>query len=286
MPKPPRQIAEAPLPKGTAALFSCNSEQKSFEDPVLRHGIFFYQVIRAWKGEADSDRDHDRRITLDELERFVRRETKTHARDALSEVQTPVFRGDPQAAQGWVVASLGGAGRADVGDLINRGEALLRQVKVDEAESEFANALRADPNSAKAHFGMAKIHHAKGRLAEALQEYSKAIQADPSDALALVGRATAYGAKDDLKAALDDYEQAIRINRDLAIAYVGQGAILTRLNRLAEAIAACTQAIKLDTRNAKAYYNRALAREATQDKEGAAQDFRTAIQLDPRLNTR
>ena len=102
--KPPRRISEDPLPKGIAALFSCNSEQRSFEDPVLRHGIFFYQVIKAWEGAADLDRDG--RITLEELESFVRRETKTHARDALSTVQTPVFRGDRQAAQGWVVASL------------------------------------------------------------------------------------------------------------------------------------------------------------------------------------
>ena len=284
--KPPRRISEDPLPEGIAALFSCNSEQRSFEDPLLRHGIFFYQVIKAWEGAADLNRDG--RITLDELESFVRRETKTHARDALSTVQTPVFRGDRQAAQGWVVASLTvprpEPGRADVGELIDRAEAMRRRGDDDAAEREFAKALRADPNSAKAHLGMARIHHAKGRLPQALREYSEAIQAGPNDASAFVGRATAYGAVGDLKAALADYEQAIRINRDLAVAYVGQGAILTRLNRPDEAIAACTRAIALDARNAKAYYNRAVAREATKDKEGAAQDFRKAIQLDPRLN--
>ena len=235
-----------------------------------------------------ADLNRDGRITLDELESFVRRETKTHARDALSTVQTPVFRGDRQAAQGWVVASLTvprpEPGRADVGELIDRAEAMRRRGDDDAAEREFAKALRADPNSAKAHLGMARIHHAKVRLPQALREYSEAIQAGPNDASAFVGRATAHGAVGDLKAALADYEQAIRINRDLAVAYVGQGAILTRLNRPDEAIAACTRAIALDARNAKAYYNRAVAREATKDKEGAAQDFREAIQLDPRLN--
>ena len=149
--KPPRRISEDPLPEGIAALFSCNSEQRSFEDPLLRHGIFFYQVIKAWEGVADLNRDG--RITLDELESFVRRETKTHARDALSTVQTPVFRGDRQAAQGWVVASLTvprpELGRADVGELIDRAEAMRRRGDDDAAEREFAKALRADPNSAK-----------------------------------------------------------------------------------------------------------------------------------------
>ena len=285
--KPPKRISEDPLPKGIAALFSCNSEQRSFEDPLLRHGIFFYQVIKAWEGAADSDRD--RRITLEELEIFVRRETKTHARDALSTVQTPVFRGDLQAAQGWVVASLATTrpepGRVDVGELIDRAEAMRRRGDDASAEREFAKALRADPNSAKAHLGLARIHHAKGRLPEALREYSEAIQADPNDAPSFVGRATAHGAAGDLNAALADYEQASLINPNLAVAYVGQGAILTRLNRPDEAIAACTRAIALDARNAKAYYNRAVAREATKDTEGAAQDFRKAIQLDPRLKS-
>src|SRR4051794_8304822 len=151
--KPPKRISEDPLPKGLAALFSCNSEQRSFEDPVLRHGIFFYQVIKAWEGAADSDRD--RRITLEELEIFVRRETKTHARDALSTVQTPVFRGDQQAAQGWVVASLATTrpepGRVDVGELIDRAEAMRRRGDDASAEREFTRALRADPNAARAH---------------------------------------------------------------------------------------------------------------------------------------
>jgi Tfp pilus assembly protein PilF len=282
--KPPRRLSEDPLHGGVAALFSCNSERWSFEDPLLRHGIFFYEVIKACEGAADADRDG--RITLDELEGFVRRETKTHAREALSTVQTPVFRGERQAARGWVVASLAAQrrepGRADVGELIDRAEAMRRRGD-DAAEREFARALQADPNSAKAHLGMAKIHHAKGRLSEAIREYSEAIRAEPNDAAAFVGRATAHAVGGDLQAALADYEQAIRINRDLAIAYVGQGAILTRLNRPAEAIAACSRAIALDAGNAKAYYNRAVAREAMKDKEGAAQDFRKAIELDRRL---
>ena len=103
-------MAEGPLPKGIAALFSCNSEQRSFEDPVLRHGIFFYQVIKAWEGAADLDRDG--KLTLDELEGFVRRETKTHARDALSSIQTPVFQADRRRGEqmGGSVASGPAAG--------------------------------------------------------------------------------------------------------------------------------------------------------------------------------
>lgn len=280
--QPPRGMAEGPLPKGIAALFSCNSEQRSFEDPVLRHGIFFYQVIKAWEGAADLDRDG--KLTLDELESFVRRETKTHAREALGSIQTPVFQANRGAASRWVVASLAAQRpEPDVADLLDRADALRQQGDDAAAEREYAKALRTDPGSAKAHLGLARLHHARGRLPQALREYSEAIKTDPNNALAFVGRAIALGDGGDLKNALADYEQAARINPDLVVTHVGQGAILTRMNRLDEAIAACTRAIALDAKNAKAYFNRGVAREAKKDGAGAARDFRKAFELDPRL---
>jgi tetratricopeptide (TPR) repeat protein len=239
---PPRRLAEDPVPKGTAALFSCKSEQRSFEDPKLQHGIFFYQVIRAWEGAADLDRNG--RVTLEEMESFVRRETKTHARDALSTIQTPVFRADRVAADDWVVAT--------VASQRSQGKMFL-------ARRQFPQAIRA---------------------------YSEAIAADPKDDSAFLGRAIALGASGNLQAALRDYEQATRINPALTVAYVGQAAILIQLNRPEEAIEACNRAIALDGKNARAYFNRAVAREARKDAAGAAQDFRKAAELDPRLKAR
>jgi tetratricopeptide (TPR) repeat protein len=283
--QPPRRLVADPPPRGIAALFSCNSEQRSFEDPALRHGIFFYQVIKAWEGAADLDRNG--LVTLEELESFVRRETKTHARDALSAIQTPVFRADRLTANGWVVATPTAPRpepeRPDLGELLDRGDALRRQGDNASAEREYARALRVDSNSPRAHLALGKIYHARGQIAQAVREYSEAIRNAPNDAAAHLSRAVAHGAVGDLQAALADYEQAIRIDPNLAVAYVGQGAILARLNRPDEAIAACTRAIALDARNAKAYYNRGVAREAKDDRAGAAQDFQKASRLDPRL---
>jgi Tfp pilus assembly protein PilF len=278
----PKRLATAPIPAGIAALFSCNTDQKSFEDPKLRHGIFFYQVIQGWEGAADLDRDGN--VTLEELERFVRRETKIHARDALSKIQTPVFRADQASANGWVLAAKKvEADRPEIGEFLERGDTLRRQGNLDAAEREFARAIQADPGSSKAHFAMGKVHHARGQVAPALREYSEAIKLDPNDASAFVGRAVAYGDSGNLTFALDDFDQAIRLAPDLAVALVGKGAILVRLNRADEAIAACTQAIDRDAKNAKAYYNRGIARELKRDAAGAAQDFQKAAQLDPRL---
>jgi tetratricopeptide (TPR) repeat protein len=286
--QPPRRLVADPLPRGIAALFSCNSDQRSFEDPALRHGIFFYQVIKAWEGAADRDRDGQ--MTLEELESFVRRETKTHARDALSTIQTPVFRFDRLSPDRWVLARATSGrpdpGRPDPGAIIDRGDALRRQGDDAAAEREYMRALRLDPGAARAHLAMGNLYLARGQAAQALGGYNEAIRIDPGDASARVGRATALGVAGDLKAALADYEEATRINPNSSIAYVGQGAILARLNRLDEAIAACNRAIALDPNSAKAYFNRGVAREAKKDLAGADQDFEKAARLDPRLKAR
>jgi tetratricopeptide (TPR) repeat protein len=239
---PPRRLAEDPVPKGTAALFSCKSEQRSFEDPKLKHGIFFYHVIRAWEGAADLDRNGQ--VTLEELESFVRRETTTHARSALATIQTPVFRVDRAAPADWVVASV----------------ALQRS--------------------------QGKMFLARNQLSQAIRAYSEAIAINRKDDLAFLGRAIAEGTSGDLQAALRDYEQATQLNPALTVAYVGQAAILIQLNRPAEAIEACNRAIALDAKNARAYFNRGVAREASKDTVGAAQDFQKAAQLDPGLKAR
>src|SRR5262249_44707576 len=39
------------VPEGIAAIYSCQSGQKSYYDPDRKRGIFFDHVIRAWQGE-------------------------------------------------------------------------------------------------------------------------------------------------------------------------------------------------------------------------------------------
>lgn len=90
------------VPEGIVALFSCSPGQQSYEHPPLQHGIFFHQVLKAWSGEADGDRDG--RVTFDELAGFVKRETSTYARRHLDVLQTPHLKSD--AAGDWVLRTV------------------------------------------------------------------------------------------------------------------------------------------------------------------------------------
>jgi hypothetical protein len=83
---------DIPAPKSLLTFFSCASGQQSFEDPTLKHGIFFHHVLKGWKGAADGNGDG--RVAIEELGSYVRRETKEYARVSLKTVQIPQFEGN------------------------------------------------------------------------------------------------------------------------------------------------------------------------------------------------
>ncbi len=59
----------AALPRQTAVLLSCSEGEFSFEPDELRHGVFFYHVLEAFRGQATSA---DGAITWDALSSYVR----------------------------------------------------------------------------------------------------------------------------------------------------------------------------------------------------------------------
>ena len=85
----PQPQAEA-VPKGIAALFSCSEGQASYEDPELKHGVFFHHVLRGWQGDANAEGP----VTLDDLVRYVRKETAAYARTNLGALQAPALKGE------------------------------------------------------------------------------------------------------------------------------------------------------------------------------------------------
>jgi hypothetical protein len=80
------------VPNGIVAMFSCSSGQQSYEHPELKHGVFFYHMIQAWKGAADSNRDA--KLTLDELLNYTKVKTETFAHLELKAKQIPNVKGD------------------------------------------------------------------------------------------------------------------------------------------------------------------------------------------------
>jgi len=72
-------IAELEKGHGFVRLASCDTKQKSSEDPDLGHGVFTYSLVGALRGKGDLDGDG--RVGADEAYRYVSKEVRRWARE-------------------------------------------------------------------------------------------------------------------------------------------------------------------------------------------------------------
>jgi tetratricopeptide (TPR) repeat protein len=132
--------------------------------------------------------------------------------------------------------------------LIMRGEVLMGMQQYGEAAKDVEAALQASPDEEAAILLDGRLKQAQGDTAAAEQSFRQVIDANPFS------------------------EQAFLLLGQL---YIGE-------KKLDEAIALFTDAIELNSEFAKAYYERGRARLLNGDKDGATEDSRKAIELQPK----
>src|SRR5262249_36627154 len=93
---------EENVPQGIVALFSCSAGQQSNEDPKLKHGVFFSQLLTGWKVAADANNDSV--VTLDEVLSYTKLKTEAFAHLELNSTQIPHLKGDFSGT--WILKEL------------------------------------------------------------------------------------------------------------------------------------------------------------------------------------
>jgi tetratricopeptide (TPR) repeat protein len=151
----------------------------------------------------------------------------------------------------------------------------------DRAMSDVNEALRLDPNSAKAFRIRGEIHRRAGRLDAALADFNQAIRIDPTLARAFDGRGNTFNNKHDYDRAIEDYNEAIRLNPDYAMTYSNRGAAYYFKGQYEQAIADYDEAIRRDPKNSRAFANRGSAFKKLGKTDRAIADESEAIRLDP-----
>ena len=115
------------------------------------------------------------------------------------------IRIDPMPA----VAGVGGSGRSHVNIYVNRGVAYALKGDFDHALSDYYEAIRIDPNYARAFGSRGHVFRHIGNYARAISDYSEALRLDPGDTGAYADRGFAHFLDGDYPRATADLAQAI-----------------------------------------------------------------------------
>jgi len=130
-------------------------------------------------------------------------------------------------------------------DHVTRGQVLAHSGKLDEAMTEFEQALTADPYNIQALYGRALIYQGRGQHQQAIDDFTAASRLAPQKAEPLVGRATSYLALDKGKEAATDLDEAVQADPNNVAAWSARGQAYERLGDKAKAAASYNRALAL-----------------------------------------
>jgi tetratricopeptide (TPR) repeat protein len=145
----------------------------------------------------------------------------------------------------------------------------------------YSEAIRLQPDYAKAFVGRSFVHLIGGHFEGAIEDCNEAIRIEPDDGYAFYNRGDARHEMGDLDGALQDYNEAVRLMPDNAYAFANRARARYQKGDLDGALQDYNEAVRLMPDDAYAFANRARARHEKGDLDGALQDYNEAVRLKP-----
>jgi Flp pilus assembly protein TadD len=152
---------------------------------------------------------------------------------------------------------------------------------VEEAITEYREALRLKPDYANAHNGLGNALDDRGKPAEAIAEYRQALRIKPDDPLVRTNLGDALSDQGKVEEAITEYREALRLKPDYANAHNGLGNALDDQGKPAEAIAEYREALRLKPNHPQAHYNLGSTLKDQGKVEESIAEYREALRLKP-----
>ena len=108
--------------------------------------------------------------------------------------------------------------------LLERGYALARMLKPEEAEKDLSAAIEYSP-TLPMYMARGDVYKKLGKYKEAVADYGAVIERDPANYNALVARGIVEARAHEEKAALDDFAEALKINKLGVEAFIQRGSL-------------------------------------------------------------
>jgi tetratricopeptide (TPR) repeat protein len=164
----------------------------------------------------------------------------------------------------------------------NLGFAYYNQGRTDEAIDEFKSAIRLKPNFALAHNNLGLAYYNQGRIDEAIEEFKSATRLKPNFALAHNNLGLTYDSQGLTDEAIREFKEAISLKPGFAEAHNNLGTVYARQGSMDEAIEEFRETLRLDPGFADARFNLALAYNEKGLKVDAIREFKAYLRLRPR----
>ncbi len=155
--------------------------------------------------------------------------------------------------------------------------------KLDEAASEYQQALVIHPRFAMAHYNLGNVYTQKGELDRAVPAYRQALAIKPQYAKAHNNLGIVYAMEGRLDKAIIEHKQAIDIAPRFADAHYNLGNDYRKKGRLDEAISAYKQALKIRPDNPTVRYNLANVYAQRGELDEAVFEYKRALSNNPYL---
>jgi tetratricopeptide (TPR) repeat protein len=183
---------------------------------------------------------------------------------------------------------------------VSRALAWQRKAEREKALSDYAEAIRINPDDALAYNNRGILWRELKEVDRAIADFDEAIRRNPqprSDAAGpgfvnvYTNRGLAWQAKGDYERAIADYDKGIELDPNDKIARDHRGRLLLARSDYAKAMSDLDTSILVDPQEARTYYMRGLARyyqytsgserKKNEDLDGAIADFTQALKLNP-----
>jgi len=134
-------------------------------------------------------------------------------------------------------------------------------------------------------FWLAYCQQQSARTDEAIAGYGVCIGLRPDFAWPYYNLGLIYARLNNLEAARRHLLKAVQLKPDLAQAHADLGTLCFRQGDYSHALQSCSKAIDLGLRTSRVFANRAAARAAMRDVDGAKADLQKALEIDPHNET-
>ena len=163
---------------------------------------------------------------------------------------------------------------------INPGIASFNKGDYSEAISAYSESLKTKPNDLDLLFGRGRAYQELGKFENAQLDFEQALRQDPNNFKVLLSLATIQLDQQSYASALLYATKAEQISGAPAMASFLKGRALQQLGMPEDALKAFGNAIQLDKDFGQAYLNRGLLKEGLNRNKQACEDFKLAAALE------